>query len=186
MRHTLKAITISALLLFSSCEKEKSELDKLPPATQHGANTFGCLIDGEAFIPKDGKPELTFPVPQEKRGLVVNEYSSYFEVLAFDRIDKNGMFFILKRPLIKQRVLPISTNNGGWNTSYIKDTSNISYSNIAIKYYNTYSNCGEIYVSKYDTVDGVYSGWFEFSAVDEETRQDTIQITNGRFDLSLK
>jgi hypothetical protein len=43
----------SFLLLSASCKKEKSNpIDNLPPATQTGANTFGCLVNGEAFLPK--------------------------------------------------------------------------------------------------------------------------------------
>src|SRR5947209_256007 len=39
---------ILLVLLNSSCKKE---VDKLPPAIQTGANTFGCLIDGKAWVP---------------------------------------------------------------------------------------------------------------------------------------
>lgn len=46
------------LILMLSCSddnsKPKSELDKLPPATQTGENTFGCLLDGKAFLPGGG------------------------------------------------------------------------------------------------------------------------------------
>lgn len=49
--------------IFVSCKKESTsqdELAKLPPATQTGANTFGCLVNGKAFMPKGstgiGKP----------------------------------------------------------------------------------------------------------------------------------
>lgn len=47
------------LLIASSCKKDANK-DKLPPATQTGENTFGCLINGEVYIPKGydgtGKP----------------------------------------------------------------------------------------------------------------------------------
>ncbi|MEO6837649.1 MAG: hypothetical protein ABI185_04635 [Ginsengibacter sp.] len=38
----------------SKCKKDKpiNPVDQLPPATQSGANTFGCLIDGKVFLPK--------------------------------------------------------------------------------------------------------------------------------------
>ena len=54
-------ILITALAL-SSCDKDddkpKTELEKLPPATQIGANTFGCLLDGQAFLPSGGTNPL--------------------------------------------------------------------------------------------------------------------------------
>ncbi len=42
----------------SCCNKDDdkpiAEIDKLPPVTQTGANTFGCLLDGQAFLPSGG------------------------------------------------------------------------------------------------------------------------------------
>ena len=45
------------LFIISSAECKKHNLsenpvDQLPPETQTGANTFGCLINGQIFLPK--------------------------------------------------------------------------------------------------------------------------------------
>ncbi len=43
-------ITLLSLICFISitgCKKKKPTLDELVPKTHHGANTFGCLINGE-------------------------------------------------------------------------------------------------------------------------------------------
>ena len=40
---------------FEGCKKHTNSgnpIDQLPPETQTGANTFGCLINGEVFLPK--------------------------------------------------------------------------------------------------------------------------------------
>ena len=44
------------ILSIIGCQKDDppkpvTELDKLPPATQIGANRIGCLLDGKAFMP---------------------------------------------------------------------------------------------------------------------------------------
>ena len=39
------------LVMFASCKSCKKEINLLPDETQTGANTFGCLIDGKAWIP---------------------------------------------------------------------------------------------------------------------------------------
>jgi hypothetical protein len=41
------------VLLGSSCRKNKpnNPLEELPPETQTGANTFGCLVNGQVFKP---------------------------------------------------------------------------------------------------------------------------------------
>ena len=47
-------IILMALAFITCCKKTDSldaELAKLPPITQTGANTFGCLVNGKAYIP---------------------------------------------------------------------------------------------------------------------------------------
>lgn len=47
-------LSLSVLLLTSAkCRKDKNNnpIDQLPPETQTGANTFGCLVNGEVFKP---------------------------------------------------------------------------------------------------------------------------------------
>ena len=46
-------IAILLCFCFAQCKKTKiepTELSKLPAATQIGANTFGCLVNGKAWI----------------------------------------------------------------------------------------------------------------------------------------
>jgi hypothetical protein len=42
-----------SLLIVSGCRKHKTgnPIDQLPPETQTGANTFGCLVNGQVFKP---------------------------------------------------------------------------------------------------------------------------------------
>jgi hypothetical protein len=52
MKYALTFI-LAALTSLTSCKKDdvnKSPVDQLPPATQEGALTFGCLINGEPFV----------------------------------------------------------------------------------------------------------------------------------------
>lgn len=50
-------IIFNLTLLSSSCKKQViqpvNQLSLLPPATQTGANTFGCLVNGQAFVPQN-------------------------------------------------------------------------------------------------------------------------------------
>jgi len=46
---------LAFLLLATSCREENiTAKDELPPITLEGLNTFGCKIDGEILVPKDG------------------------------------------------------------------------------------------------------------------------------------
>ena len=55
-------LLLFVFLSFGGCKKHKTNnsVDQLPPETETGANTFGCLVNGKVFIPKGysgtGKP----------------------------------------------------------------------------------------------------------------------------------
>jgi len=56
-------LILSLTLLSSSCKKHVIKpIDQLPPATQTGANTFGCLVNGAAFLPAGG--DFSGPIKQ--------------------------------------------------------------------------------------------------------------------------
>src|SRR5690606_4428843 len=59
MRNTF-LLLLSSLFLFACCKSDDNmptpdpnipEVEKLPPATQTGANTVGCLVNDMAFLP---------------------------------------------------------------------------------------------------------------------------------------
>ena len=55
MKRILFVLALLPVLLAAACTKADDDtlttpLDELPPATQVGANTFGCLIDGVPFV----------------------------------------------------------------------------------------------------------------------------------------
>ncbi|MDT0650604.1 hypothetical protein [Autumnicola edwardsiae] len=63
----LQLILILGLLFNTSCNNDDDQprkpIDQLPAATQTGQQTFGCLINGEAFIPDNlgrGRPNAFY------------------------------------------------------------------------------------------------------------------------------
>jgi hypothetical protein len=55
MKNTLLLFGILLTTLLSCCKKDDptlTPLEQLPKATKVGANTAGCLVNGEAFLPK--------------------------------------------------------------------------------------------------------------------------------------
>jgi hypothetical protein len=61
--NTASLLSLSLLLISGSCQKAKTKLTDLPPATQEGKNTFGCVINSKAFIAQTNafsyKPAVT-------------------------------------------------------------------------------------------------------------------------------
>ena len=61
--NTIWLLLLALCSIFASCKKDKitnsqlAESEKLPPITQTGANTFGCLVNGIAWLPNGTKPQ---------------------------------------------------------------------------------------------------------------------------------
>ena len=53
MKSLLCFFLLLTFFTFSHCKKSTpaNPIDELPPETQTGVNTFGCLVDGQAFKP---------------------------------------------------------------------------------------------------------------------------------------
>jgi len=93
------AIIFLAFLAIS-CSKEKdpndsSQQDELPPITQTGAYTFGCLLDGEVWIPKHYSNSIVNP-PVVLQAYLDKTNGNLFQVIATrDRKDDNSPLQIL-------------------------------------------------------------------------------------------
>lgn len=169
-------IYITALILFTTCtacdlkffnreSEPKSEFDKLPPITQTGEDTFGCLVNGKAMV---------------------SNYSSYATAIyqgGFVQISGRmsiGNFIQSVKFIIPD---PFDINVGYQLGNNMKCRSEYrNYINESICYYennDTYE--GEIIFSKIDKINFIISGTFEFSTVNENC--DTVRITDGRFDI---
>lgn len=61
---TFYSLAIIILLVsYEGCDNDpnpKTELEKLPPATQEGKNTFGCLVNGKAWVTKTSIDAVAF------------------------------------------------------------------------------------------------------------------------------
>jgi len=161
---------ISFLLLVSfgglcSCElisnnEPKTELEKLPPITQEGKNTFGYLVNGEAIVVRNTM-NITAIYQQDNLQLggggknsdkdlditIFPPYSQLEEFVSYD-ITKAAMYYNF-------------------------------YEGCYYELENTYE--GYIRFSKIDRINYIISGTFEFSTVTANC--DTVRITDGRFDV---
>lgn len=148
-----------------------SELEKLPPATQTGANTFGCLLDGKAFLPGN-LPNSHDCVYQFING----EY--YFSLQANNLNNENNTILIALSTNAKQIV-----QNGTYTLA----------GNIPANAYGTYALAGiltttngniytgELKITKLDPINYIVSGTFWFDVIDFQGNLH--QIREGRFDM---
>lgn len=167
--------------VFTSCSNDddtpSNPVDLLPPATQTGENTFGCLLDGEAFTPRAATVPYNCFYQYVDGGF-------YFYVGAKNK--KNG---ITKTILIGTERLQISEGN-----KFIlkeKITGNafgflyIGNSNTGeiLESYTSTIHTGELTITKLDFENNIVSGTFWFDVKDENGKIH--EIREGRFDMQF-
>lgn len=185
---------LTFILIASSCQKEDIKVaDELPPITQEGLNTFGCKIDGEVLVPKDGDPGF---LSRGTKGLTAgnphageNPVKSYFFIRALNGQDEGGDYIFLYIPEL-QVAGEYELGNSTGSTTYENNSPNhaivLSYENGSdSEKYISFENSGKINISRFDTINSIISGTFEFQAIKEsDPFSDTLSVTNGRFDIN--
>jgi hypothetical protein len=174
----LQKLLISLILVFilmgAQCNKE------LPPETQTGERSFGCLVNGEVFKPKgsgltnvltcfyqyiyNSPTGFVFALDATKEGdgcsftsitigadSVKLEEGKVYKLVSFGKGNVNGQF------------------------SYVLGCGNILSS------FTSAQNTGELYLKKFDEANQIVAGTFWFTVV--KPNGDTVRITDGRFDM---
>lgn len=185
----MKYLIIAAIFLLltaASCKKENTpqdELSKLPPATQTGANTFGCLVNGKAWVAQTDcrlicDPPFKLYYDGSNGGYVgitadwlnsANNIKQRIDIV-FDSTNYklNHILSIYNRLTTARFVNYKSVNSCGIYEHYI-DSSVI--------------HTGIVNLNKYDLREGIISGTFEFTLT--KPGCETLTVTNGRFDKKL-
>ncbi len=179
----LLLLCFSLLLMSAGCRKNKpeNELDKLPPITQTGAHTFGCLINGKAYIPKGFRFKPNFQVivdPGFRDGDVsIRTY----------RIENNTMVTLdISSDSIRAEGTYLIRDRGRTQNLFVKSSDDYSQIYCQVPYGSTHQRKGYLKITKYDLQNGIISGEFEVSMVNKDCGLgDVISITNGRFDYKL-
>ncbi len=173
---TYLLLILFVIFLFAagSCEKENEE-PQLPPITQTGKGTFGCLIDGKVWT----ADPILFGSPlgasnnqwEDKRWIIDAVGNNYTVILG-----------VCQDSVIKGE----SILKGSYES--VEDCSNgmIYYKNYpseTASFQTTYEDTGRIYISRFDTVNQVISGTFYFNAVN--STGEKVEIRDGRFDVKF-
>jgi hypothetical protein len=181
---------VLVVICLAGCTKHNSTptptnpIDQLPPATQTGANTFGCLVNGQAFLPSGslvGGPSLfcTYEYLNNNfdTGYFLN-LSASMEVTSTDIASVSIGTDSLTVSAGNHYVLQQNIVRGNASAQY--SISSPSYS----PYYTTTNQVvGDLYLSRFDLAYQIASGTFWFNAID--ANGDTVKVTNGRFDMQF-
>ena len=185
----MKKITLFLLLmplLAMQCEKNKNdcpdgdracELAKLPPLTTEGKGTFGCLVNGKAWLPKgsDAVSELISIYYDEEQG--------YYLDAAYNKDDdaSTTLAFNIVQFSLKQKKYDLFT--------YVKDSTSRGVYTYCwdnrgcneVKYYTDVNHSGVLNIQFIDSTQQIISGTFDFTAKAENG--EIVYVTDGRFDM---
>ncbi len=155
-----KLLLLFAIITTLSCCKKDDDqvtqnpIDQLPALTQTGANTFGCLINGEPFVVTNTSDQVAiYQQGQLQFG------AQGITIILGDQLEEN-----INYSLVGQAEYLVNPN---------------PQLGCHYEFENTYQ--GYLTFTKIDTENFILSGTFEFSTVNDDC--ENADITNGRFDL---
>ncbi|WP_445712544.1 hypothetical protein [Flavobacterium sp.] len=190
-------IYILSFITLTACnrdDKTETPKDQLPPITTIGANTAGCIINGKILIPKNGSQAIGGPPIYGLNKTQGNNFwpdkSDYWQLEIANKKDPNSAGIVL---WIKN----MQTGNGDYvidqsNGELYVDGPNNNQIIASIKengVYKTYwsgTNAGIIKISRSDLFVGtsIFSGTFNAVLYNKDNPSETINITDGRFDIN--
>lgn len=161
---------VCCLLLGGACRrnKPKNAGDELPPETQTGANTFGCKINGEVFIPQGSGACYTYNVQYYKSDSAL--------LIKTNNTCATGLnLYIYSVSTVKEYSIFNSTANAFF----------YSNSNSSCNWFdrNNSTQTGAITITKLDLVNKIVSG--RFNGTLKQSGCPDVNITEGRFDFQM-
>ncbi|MBC7652336.1 MAG: hypothetical protein H7101_11365 [Deinococcales bacterium] len=172
---SLITITLLSSLGCSSCKKETPNPNNLPPITQTGSNTFGCVINGVTWTPRGVRGTGNLSI----------DYDAGFNQGIFNIVAYN-----FKPAIAEQLIIGVRDSLNFINapkTLILNRQSlySISY-NQPCDYFNQLSDVesnGTMTILKLDRINRIISGNFNATLIKQGC--DTIKITDGRFDMKF-
>jgi hypothetical protein len=157
--------------------------DQLPAATQTGANTAGCLVNGKVLLPR-GQKIQNGPVLAAQYQFLNGGYhfGIYFDdnsntesktpSLSSDNIDlKEGATYNLTQDLND------SSKSYFFGSYFYSNNSAVGITTYTTNQINT----GQFTISNLDTTKFIISGTFWFDAVNN--KGEKVEVRQGRFDV---
>ena len=163
-----------------SCHRSSdnsSQAEQLPAATQTGASTAGCLVNGNVLVAKGNLSKIFTWGPPISASYYY--YGGYNFNLSFENqkvADLPGVFISLSNINIEEgKTYSLSLD-------LKDDTKTYGYANFSNTSFFQTDNLqkGELTITHFDTKNYIVSGTFWFDATN--SKGDKVKITDGRFD----
>lgn len=184
MKSKLMLLFLATLFLSGSCEKEEEY--ELPPASQNGANTIGCRVNGKVCVPKSSglfSPKTKLLSYNEDTGEL--HLSVYF--LADDSDYSKGI------PEMTVRIIAKDIFSVGIDSFYTASVEIETPRYTRGEWYSYNSEYPELRtefkITKLDKNNHIISGIFRFEGIQvggenfDSLNVKKVEVTDGRFDF---
>ena len=177
-------LLLTTIFVVSCCSKDddRTPIEKLPAATQVGANTAGCLVNGQVFLPKGSSqfgPILSCFYQQDSDGY-------HFGLNFRERTSNESKAVNIS--LNPNQLIEGTTYNIGaiinGSSNYISNfaefivNSTVTSSN---RFNTTNINIGELVITKLNLQQRIISGTFWYDAIN--AAGEKVEVRAGRFDM---
>jgi len=166
------SLLLSFLLLSAtSCNNDDNNcqgIDCLPPATQTGEGTFGCLVNGEPFVDNSGFFNCFYQLVDGEYFFGITAQDSGNEYTQIDIGSLNSSIETDTQLQLKER------ENGNFYGL-------LSFDCICPQGMTNSDEPGTLEITKLDLTNNIVSGIFNFTVTNPDTGE-TFEITEGRFD----
>jgi hypothetical protein len=172
---SISMVVLCMLFSVISCQNDDNDqpapIDLLPPLTNTGENTFGCLVNGEAFVTRS-----------KTKAVVIYQAGVFQMEGSIENPIDHSIVLRMDDVLIEVKGYNLNNSNPG-RAFYLKNEP---------EPFCTYETNdfidGLLQVTYINTSDFIIAGTFEFTALlnkadSESGCQDTVRVTNGRFDI---
>lgn len=173
MKISLLLLLLGVLL---GCQKnDPSPAERLPPATQTGANTLGCLVNGHPWTPQGNDGYSNFSISYDPTPYGVLDLTTY----RYQQQPANKQLLIL---YIRELRGPRTYDVRDAALTRISWKDRLTGCDFNSDEPGTYHQ-GTVTITTLDLSAGIISGTFALTLA--KPGCDTVRITNGRFDKKL-
>ncbi|HMQ50229.1 MAG TPA: hypothetical protein PKA00_22630 [Saprospiraceae bacterium] len=176
-------VLLALPLLWAGCDRKEKITTKfeptgeLPPITSEGVGSFGCLVNGEVWLPLGGP---YFGLGSQFR-YSYHEPTGSLDIGCSRRIkNENGLDSVRQLMTINGKVFQDSINLGLFQDSLNCNSLTTAWTGEPFLLIGSLP--WHLDIHHLDTEKNIIAGTFSFSVAKEDC-PDTIHITEGRFDI---
>jgi len=181
-RKLLLYLCLATLTQCSKCKRDDptpaDPAAALPPATQTGANTFGCLVNGQPYTPSGNNGTANYAVLYDP-----GFQGGSLQVRTYRYLEQNKIQYLVIGGININRTATFligRSNDAG--AFFTDDYRNAPCNDYDSSRSGTFSK-GDLTITRLDLQAGILSGTFNFTLA--QPGCDTVKVTQGRFDKKL-